>query len=255
MNFTQETILIDFPADSLIKKNTDLSELETTIEKLDSFLVLKNSFYDDVIFKIFELHYIILKFRILIVKKLNTSSDRNVLLRHYFFERKCFLFEALAEWPKLRIRQRNHYAFYLGDNFVETAKLDNDVSERWSFLHFSNKHYCETEPEFVQDHSSNVDFFLSSERKKLIYRELNEFLIHLSECLEAVSQDSFYNGPCFDELMLRIHDIKIEVFKLRQICVKNYICKTDARHLNDFYQHRIEILEDTDLKNVRQELR
>lgn len=239
--------------DDLRKQNNILSDLEMLFEKCDQFLVLKNKIYDEVIFKFFEAHLFVLRFRYWVVQELYASFDSFVWGRHYFFDRKSFVFQSLGEWPRLRNRQRSHYCFYFGKRFVETA-ANTENRDKWGFLHFSDVHY-KTESELVQNWADESDFFTTAATNIKIYKELNEFIIDFDDKLQAVLSDRFYNHPCFDELCLKLHDCRIELTKLRLLCVKYCVGRRDARILTDVIQHDLEQAETLDLIKFRKNLR
>lgn len=239
-------------SDELLIENYHLSNLERLFEKLDSFLVLKNYSYDNVIFKFFEAHLETLKFRFILVQKLYSERDASLLDKKYYNDRKYFVYKSLMEWPRLRNRQRSHYCFYFGPTFVDTASPIE--CEKWDFLHFSDKNY-QIEPELVQNWQDESDFTTSTASNRDIYRDLNEFLVEFDNLLQKILYNQFYNHPCFDDLCVKLHHCRIEIVKLRQISIKFCAGKKDGKMLHRVIQHELEHLEGVDMLMVRHNLR
>jgi hypothetical protein len=227
-----------------VKKHNKLANLEQLLEKLDSFLVLKNPKYDDFYKKIVVIQAQVLALREVFVKKLYTDKDK-VLWQKSTEEIKDFLDEAFLYWPETRVTQRHHLCFYLGKDLLEEA-VHPDKRHQWPMTHFMMSKYKWVEPKEVHDFKEEPNFKTSKTNERILFRELNFFLTELYHSLDQVFNDDFYRDECFDVVCQNAHELLIDILKLRQKCIEKYIGGEDAYNLNLFYSGRIEIL--TELK-------
>lgn len=226
----------------LVKKHNKLCSLEQLLEKIDSFLVLKEQKHDDLFEQVFVIHGKVLRLREQFVTKLYADHDKvwwkksNQLMSN-------FIDESLVHWPRFRDTQRHHLCFYLGEDILDEA-IHPQKKNKWPMTHFKIINYEIAEPKIVHEFKGEPNFNVPKTIERILFRELNNFVIELDRSLKLLIEDSFYKEECFDSFLFDCQELRIGLTRLRKECVEKFLGGEDAEILMSVFDERIRILWD-----------